>query len=150
MVSGLRFPDYPYPRGWYQIGYTSQLDNGEPLPVHYFGEDLVAFKGESGKLGVLTSYCQHMGMNLAVRGKIIGDDIRCPWHGWQWDGDGRNTLIPYSKEKCKPNVRIRSWPVRRLLRHAHRVARLGPDSSMTSLHGSRPSSPNSRAMTTTH
>ena len=36
--------------------------------------------------------------------------IVCPWHGWQWRGDGTNALIPYSKIGCKQNVRIRTYP----------------------------------------
>jgi hypothetical protein len=38
--------------------------------------------------------------------------IVCPWHGWNWDGDGRNTLIPYSSQRCKENLRLRTWPLR--------------------------------------
>jgi phenylpropionate dioxygenase-like ring-hydroxylating dioxygenase large terminal subunit len=69
----------------------------------------VCFRGESGRVSVLDAYCQHLGGNLGVGGHVEDDDIVCPWHGWHWDGDGANTLIPYSRERCKQNVRVRSW-----------------------------------------
>ncbi len=57
-------------------------------------------------------YCLHLGRNLAVGGKVQGDRIVCPWHGWYWNGDGTHALIPYSRQKCKPHLPIYSWPVR--------------------------------------
>jgi len=80
-------------------------------PVHYFGRDLVCFRGQSGEISVLDAYCQHLGGNLGVGGRVEGDEIVCPWHGWHWNLDGTNALIPYSRERCKPNVRIQTFPI---------------------------------------
>lgn len=78
--------------------------------MHYFGEELVLFRTKSGKVNVLDAYCQHLGANMGVGGTVEGEHIVCPWHGWQWRGDGTNALIPYSKIGCKNNVRIRTYP----------------------------------------
>jgi len=37
--------------------------------------------------------------------------VQCPWHGWQWNGEGRNTHIPFSSQSCKPGLQIETWPV---------------------------------------
>jgi phenylpropionate dioxygenase-like ring-hydroxylating dioxygenase large terminal subunit len=42
---------------------------------------------------------------------VSGEDLVCPWHGWEWDGEGRNSKIPYGDDGCKPNLRIRTYPV---------------------------------------
>jgi hypothetical protein len=57
---------------------------------------------------VLDAYCQHRGANMGVGGTVEGENIVCPWHGWHWDGDGNNTLIPYSKIGCKQNVKVKT------------------------------------------
>ena len=49
-------------------------------------------------MAVLDAYCQHLGGHLGVGGTVVGDEIKCPWHAWQWRQDGTNSLIPYSKE----------------------------------------------------
>jgi len=63
---------------------------------------------------VLDAFCPHLGANLGVGGKVVGDCIECPFHGWQYSGDtGKCTNIPYSK--TIPEVaKTRSWPVREL------------------------------------
>src|SRR5436189_185947 len=42
---------------------------------------------------VLSAYCRHLGTDLA-RGDVIGDDIRCGFHYWQFGEDGRCSHIP--------------------------------------------------------
>lgn len=110
--SSLRFPAHRFPRGWFQIGWSHDIAPGEMKPMKYFGQDLIAFRTESGKLSVLDAHCQHLGANIGVGGKVDGESVMCPWHGWRWGTDGHNTLIPYSVDKCKQNVAIRSWPCR--------------------------------------
>jgi phenylpropionate dioxygenase-like ring-hydroxylating dioxygenase large terminal subunit len=109
--SPLAVSSYRYPTGWYIVGYASDVPVGTVKQLHYFGQELVCFRGESGKLSVLDAHCQHLGGNLSVGGRVVGDQIKCPWHGWQWNLDGTNALIPYSREQCKKNVKIRDYPV---------------------------------------
>src|SRR5205823_3018882 len=57
------------------------------------------------------AFCLHLGAHRGTGGWVEGNDLVCPWHGWHWDGDGHNTLIPYSKDRCKPKLQIRTYPV---------------------------------------
>ncbi len=109
---GVGLAGYPYPTGWFCIGWSDEFETGQVKRLHYFGQDLVCYRGESGTVYALDPYCLHMGAHLGVGGKIAGDRIICPWHNWRWNGDGSNASIPYSAEKCKPHLRIYSWPVR--------------------------------------
>lgn len=110
--SPVSLPGLRYPTGWFQIGWTDEVRPGDVKLVRYFGEDIVLWRGESGTLNVLDAYCLHLGANLGVGGKVDGEDIQCPWHGWHWSGEGRNTLIPYSEQKCKKHLQLRVWPHR--------------------------------------
>ncbi|MCL4422380.1 MAG: aromatic ring-hydroxylating dioxygenase subunit alpha [Actinobacteria bacterium] len=102
---------YRYPTGWYVVGWSSELGSGQLQKLHYFGRELVCFRGTSGAVSVMDAYCLHLGGHLGVGGHVEGDDVVCPWHGWHWGTDGANTLIPYSeKETCKQNLRIRTYP----------------------------------------
>ncbi len=111
-VSPLALPHNRFPTGWFQVAWADELPVGTVKLLHYFGEDLVIWRGESGAVHGLDAYCLHLGGNLGVKGQVVGEDIECPWHGWTWDGQGCNTLIPYSAQRCKPNLRIRRWDVR--------------------------------------
>ncbi|MBL0925652.1 MAG: Rieske 2Fe-2S domain-containing protein, partial [Sphingomonadaceae bacterium] len=67
----------------------------------WLGQDLVIWRSESGKLSVMDAYCPHMGAHLGhvgqFGGKVCGESIACPWHGWRWDAEGKNVEIPYMK-----------------------------------------------------
>jgi nitrite reductase/ring-hydroxylating ferredoxin subunit len=85
-----------YGTGWYHAFWSGELPVGGTLSLRYFGTDLVAFRGESGKVHLMDAHCQHMGANLAYGGEVAGDEIICPFHNWQWRGtDGANSKIPY-------------------------------------------------------
>ena len=105
----IRFPATSFPRGWFQVGFSSDLAPGEMKPLEYFSKMLVMWRGESGQVFVQDAFCLHLGAHRGIRGSVTGDDLACPWHGWQWNGEGRNTCIPYSKEGCKPKLQIETF-----------------------------------------
>lgn len=108
----LSVSSYRYPTGWYCIAWADDIAVGDVVTRHYFGQDLVCFRSESGELHVLDPHCRHLGAHLGNGGAVVGERIRCPWHHWEWNGDGSHALIPYSRQRCKPHLRIYSWPVR--------------------------------------
>jgi phenylpropionate dioxygenase-like ring-hydroxylating dioxygenase large terminal subunit len=116
---------HPFPYGWYKIAYSKDLAVGECQPIKYFGQDLVLFRTESGVAKVLDAYCPHMGAHLGYSnhdntgrpGPVVGESIACPFHGWQFDGDGFCTDVPYAKNMPPRAVGkpvIRAWSVTEL------------------------------------
>jgi nitrite reductase/ring-hydroxylating ferredoxin subunit len=108
------FPSDIVPSGWYMIGWSWDFPVGEPKALSYFGEELVAYRGASGDLHVLSAYCRHMGAHLGHGGCVEGDSIRCPYHGWLWDRDGRNVEIPYSSPDKMGRLTLGAWPTREI------------------------------------
>lgn len=106
------FATSPFPKGWFIVGRADEVAAGVVKSLRYFGENLVLWRGESGTLFLQDAYCLHLGADRGVRGRVAGDELVCPWHGWQWDGEGRNTCIPYKNEQPKPALKIRTYPVR--------------------------------------
>ncbi len=65
--------------------------------LRFAGENFVVFRDTKGMVHVLDAYCPHLGANLGIGGKVRGNCIECPFHGWQFDGhSGKCTTIPYS------------------------------------------------------
>src|SRR6476661_3885813 len=110
-VSPIALPGNRYPTGWFQVSWSDAIGIGETKHIHYFGRDIVLWRGESGSLFAADAYCLHLGANLGVGGSVRGDEIVCPWHGWQWSGEGRNTFIPDSVQTCKEKLRLETWPL---------------------------------------
>jgi 3-ketosteroid 9alpha-monooxygenase subunit A len=103
-------PSDSLPTGWFQIGWSAEFIPGRAVPLHYFGVDLVAYRGESGTMHVFDAYCPHMGAHLGHGGTVEGDCLRCPYHGWLYDEHGCNIEIPYG-DRTRVEVRTEPWPV---------------------------------------
>lgn len=99
----------PKPTGWFHIGWSAEIPPKGVKPMKYFGHDLVAFRTEDGELAVLDAHCHHMGAHLGYGGKVKDKCIACPYHGWQWNTDGENTLIPYQDQPVRK--KLRKWHV---------------------------------------
>ena len=110
MPSAPRFPYPPYPSGWFRAVYGEELAPGAVKPLSCFGRELVAFREEGGAARVLDAHCPHLGAHLGYGGRVEGDAIRCPFHGWKWAGDGRCIEVPYAK-RVPPAAAIGTWPV---------------------------------------
>ena len=105
-----RFPFVGYPKGWFVVALSSDVPAEGVARLRYFGRDLIAYRGESGRAYVMDAYCPHLGAHLGHGGVVEGETVKCPFHGWRFDGSGRCVAIPYS-DKIPTKARIDAWPV---------------------------------------
>ncbi len=113
-VSPIALSRSRYPTGWFQVAWSDELPVETVKLVRSFGQDIVLWRAASGQVNANDAYCLHLGANLGVGGRVEGENLVCPWHAWRWNGEGRNTLIPYSSQTCKKQLRLRTYPVREL------------------------------------
>jgi 3-ketosteroid 9alpha-monooxygenase subunit A len=115
--------EFTYPRGWFMIG-TAEEATSVPAAVRFFGEDMVLYRGASGRVFLVEAYCPHMGTHLAKnttsyvivdKKHVEGDNIRCPYHGWRFGPDGQCNEIPYSPAPIPKKACIKSL---KLVEHA--------------------------------
>ena len=74
------------------VAYAHELTDA-PIRRRLLGEDLVLWRDSGGTPHALRDLCIHRGTALSL-GRVVGDRIMCPYHGWQYGGDGVCTLIP--------------------------------------------------------
>lgn len=85
-----------YPRGWFVVAFSSELPKGAIQKVPCFGDHIVIYRGEDGAVRAVDAYCPHLGGGFA-RGRVVGNDLECPFHGWRFGDDGKCKHIPYAK-----------------------------------------------------
>jgi phthalate 4,5-dioxygenase len=76
-------------RYWQPVALAEEIPlGGAPKQVRLLGEDLVLFRDDKGRLGLLDIYCSHRGTNLSY-GRVEDGGLRCLYHGWLYDVHGR-------------------------------------------------------------
>ena len=83
-------------RFWHPFLHVEELGD-LPLSMRLLGEDLVAFRDGSGRIGLLEKHCAHRGTSLEF-GKIEERGIRCCYHGWLFDVDGTILEAPPERD----------------------------------------------------
>tara|TARA_A100001037_G_scaffold83142_1_gene75188 strand:+ start:9354 stop:10418 length:1065 start_codon:yes stop_codon:yes gene_type:complete len=83
-------------RFWHPVCLSEELTD-VPKLIRILGEDLVAFRDRSGRIGVLQRHCSHRGTSLEY-GIIQPKGIRCCYHGWVYDIDGTILEMPTEPE----------------------------------------------------
>lgn len=87
----------PIPNGWFAVAVSEDLAPGAVEIVRYFGTELVAFRTESGEAAVFDAHCPHLGAHFGHGGRVEGERLHCPFHGWGFETSGTCTSIPYAK-----------------------------------------------------
>jgi nitrite reductase/ring-hydroxylating ferredoxin subunit len=104
-----RFP-FPVPNGWFAVAASDELAPGDVKPIRYFARDLVLFRTASGRAVVLDAHCPHLGAHLGMGGRVVGELVECPFHGWRFDVRGQCAEISYAR-RIPPRAQTRSWDV---------------------------------------
>jgi phenylpropionate dioxygenase-like ring-hydroxylating dioxygenase large terminal subunit len=90
----------------YGVGITRGLTVDK---IKIKGKDHALFKTKDGRVSMVDAVCPHRGANLC-NGKVKGNTIQCPYHGWEYDGSGTLVNVPSMNNlPCKAN--IESYPV---------------------------------------
>jgi phenylpropionate dioxygenase-like ring-hydroxylating dioxygenase large terminal subunit len=94
--------------GWYTAIWSKELTD-KPVARTILGEQLVLFRGAGGRAAALEDRCCHRAAPLSL-GQVAGDHLRCGYHGFIFDGDGKCVAIPGQGE-VPANARVRAYPV---------------------------------------
>jgi len=94
--------------GWYWLCRSVEVRRGKVRALRLLGRDLAVYRGEDGRIVALDAYCAHMGAHLA-EGRVEGNALRCFFHHWLYDADGRCTEIPCLDGEPTARMRVRSW-----------------------------------------
>src|SRR5262245_55433664 len=91
--TGPRTPCGEYLRRFWQPVALSHGLKDLPLAIKIMGEELVVFRDKRNRVGVLKLHCSHRGTSLEF-GIISDQGIRCCYHGWHYDVDGKILETP--------------------------------------------------------
>jgi 5,5'-dehydrodivanillate O-demethylase len=104
-------------RYWHPIAAVTVLTETKPTRrVRIMGEDLVLYRDLSGHLGLVQERCPHRSASLAL-GLPDTEGIRCPYHGWYFNGEGHCLAQPFEEidgPGFKERVGIAAYPVQEL------------------------------------
>jgi len=98
---------------WQPAALTEELGQERPVvPVRLLGEDLVLFRDQQARLGLVGRHCPHRGTDLAYA-RCEDRGLRCVFHGWLFDTTGQCLETPAEPEGSRMHAQIRhkSYPV---------------------------------------
>src|SRR5688572_17023497 len=105
-------------RYWQPITTVPDLNRLHVMPLRVMGEDLVLYKSRKGEMGLLQQRCAHRAISLEY-GIPTEDGLRCCYHGWVYDAEGRCLEQPFEEMEhqnanFKDKIHITSYPVEEL------------------------------------
>ena len=98
---------------WLPALLPSELPSPDcpPLRLRLLGENMIAFRTTSGKVGVVANSCPHRGASMFF-GRNEEEGLRCVYHGWKFDVEGVCLDMPSEppESNFKSKVKIRAYP----------------------------------------
>ena len=100
---------------WFPIAASIELEENPVKKVRLLGEDLVLYKDRSGNLGLIDEPCPHrrVSMEYGIPEEV---GLRCPYHGWLFDHEGRCTEQPAEpwNSTFKDRIRTKAYQAQEL------------------------------------
>ena len=98
---------------WVPALMSSELPerDGAPVRVRLMGENLIAFRVTSGKIGLIQNHCPHRGASLFF-GRNEDEGLRCVYHGWKYSCEGHCVDMPSEPEESnfKSKIHATAYP----------------------------------------
>lgn len=96
---------------WYVCEFSHAIAN-KPKRIKLLNQDFVLYRDTLGKIVALEDRCPHRGAALS-KGRVEGNFIRCPYHGWKFQADGVCTDIPANQDDMPipQSACVKSYPV---------------------------------------
>jgi 5,5'-dehydrodivanillate O-demethylase len=94
---------------WHPVAVGAKLAPGTARALRILSEDLTLYRGTSGTPYLVGGRCAHR-CSVLHTGWVQGEQIRCMYHGWRFDGTGLCTEMP-AERKLLADVRIPGYPV---------------------------------------
>jgi 5,5'-dehydrodivanillate O-demethylase len=95
---------------WQPIALTTDLNARSARPLRVLGENLTLYRGVSGRAHLIGERCAHR-CSVLHTGVIEGEQIRCMYHGWRYNGEGLCTDMPAEKKPRPTPISIAGYPV---------------------------------------
>ncbi|MFN4281367.1 MAG: Rieske 2Fe-2S domain-containing protein [Alphaproteobacteria bacterium] len=96
---------------WQPIAAAEEIPpGGDPLPIDIMSEKLVLFRDDQNRLGLIQRHCPHRGTDLSY-GRVEDGGLRCLYHGWLFDVNGKCLQQPAEKRQFCDTVPMTSYPV---------------------------------------
>jgi 5,5'-dehydrodivanillate O-demethylase len=99
---------------WQPVYLAKDLAPGTATTFRLMSEEFTLYRGETGEPHLLQLRCAHRATQLNT-GWVEGDEIRCFYHGWKYDGSGQCTEQPGEPEPFCERIKIKSYPVQEYL-----------------------------------
>ena len=84
-------------KGWYIACPSKSLPAESVQSFDLCGQRIAIFRGKDQQVRALDAYCPHMGTDLGI-GDVVGNQVRCFFHHWAFDGAGDCKDIPCQKQ----------------------------------------------------
>jgi len=101
-------------RFWTPVLLAEELPTPDcaPLQVKIYGEELVAFRDTSGRVGLVREFCPHRRVSLWL-GRNEDCGLRCAYHGWKYDVTGQCVDVPSEPENSAfyRKVKLTAYPL---------------------------------------
>ncbi|MSQ70203.1 MAG: hypothetical protein EXR27_02790 [Betaproteobacteria bacterium] len=91
---------------------SQPLRPGWAATVKVLGTEITLCRSQAGRAFALGGRCAHRGLLLST-GTVEGEGIRCAYHGWKYNAEGKCVAQP--AEPHLDEVRIPGYPVHEYL-----------------------------------
>ncbi len=99
---------------WYLALPSAKIKKNKMFSMEIMGDPVLFFRKSNGTVEAIRDICPHRGIPLKF-GRLVNDQVECPYHGWKFDGSGVCREIPSLTSEQKldcTKIKIRSYPVR--------------------------------------
>jgi phenylpropionate dioxygenase-like ring-hydroxylating dioxygenase large terminal subunit len=103
-----RYPFTSFPEGWFFVCHAAELAGDKLFSRKYQGEEIIAYRDAMGVARVFDAHCPHLGAHLGHTGKVRAGELKCQFHGFGFDPNGR--CVRTARGTPTRPITLRTWP----------------------------------------